>query len=40
MLSKGSIKEEVKESLKKGESIVVMTLRSLLSEIEKKEIEL
>ena len=40
MPSKESIKEDVKEALKKGESVIVMTLRSLLSEIEKKEIEL
>jgi hypothetical protein len=39
-MSKESIKEDIKEALKKGESVTVMTLRSLLSEIEKKEIEL
>ena len=40
MFSKESIREDIKESLKKGESVIVMTLRSLLSEIEKREIEL
>lgn len=40
MSSKQDIKKDLVESLKNRNSVVVMTLRSFLAEIEKKEIEL
>ncbi|MEX2145093.1 MAG: GatB/YqeY domain-containing protein [Candidatus Spechtbacterales bacterium] len=40
MLLKKDIKEDLKEALKAGDSVAVLTLRSFISEIEKKEIEL